>query len=86
MALLWFAGSAAFSWYVANFGNFNGTCGSLGAVIGLMTWIWLSAMVVLLGGGLNAGMEHQAARDTTTSPELPMGKRRAEMADTVASG
>jgi len=85
-ALLWLAGSAAFSWYVANFGNFNETYGSLGAVIGFMTWIWLSATVILLGGELNAEMEHQTAHDTTTGPEVPLGERRAAMADTAASG
>jgi membrane protein len=85
-ALLWLAGSALFSWYVANFGNYNETYGSLGAVIGFMTWIWLSATVILLGGELNAEMEHQTARDTTTAPEAPMGQRNARMADEVAPG
>lgn len=83
--LLWLLVSIGFSWYVANFGSYNETYGSLGAVIGFMTWIWLSAAVVLLGGELNAEMEHQTARDTTTGPERPMGERRAKMADTVAT-
>lgn len=83
-SVAWLGGSAAFSWYVANFGNFNETYGSLGAVIGFMTWIWLSALVILLGGELNAEMEHQTARDTTAAPEKPMGRRHAEMADRVA--
>jgi membrane protein len=47
-----------FSWYAANFGSFNKTYGSLGAVIGFMTWIWLSTIVVLVGGKLNAEIEH----------------------------
>lgn len=81
---IWLAGSLAFSWYVENFGSYNETYGSLGAVIGFMTWIWLSSAVVLLGGELNAEMEHQTARDTTTGPEEPMGARDARMADTVA--
>ena len=83
-ALVWVAGSAAFSWYVSNFGNYNETYGSLGAVIGFMTWIWLSSTVVLLGAELDAEMEHQTARDTTTGPERPMGTRGAKMADEVA--
>ena len=45
-ALLWIVGSMGFSWYVANFGNYNETYGSLGAAIGFMTWIWLSTIVV----------------------------------------
>jgi len=84
--LLWFAGSLGFSWYVEKFGSYNETYGSLGAVVGFMTWIWLSAAVVLLGGELNAEMEHQTARDSTTGPEKPMGRRGARMADTVAPG
>ncbi|PWS34646.1 YihY/virulence factor BrkB family protein [Falsiroseomonas bella] len=85
-AVLWLLVSIAFSWYVANFGSYNETYGSLGAVIGFMTWIWISAMVVLFGGELNAEMEHQTARDTTTGPPRPLGARGAEMADRVASG
>jgi membrane protein len=83
-SVVWLAGSLAFSWYVENFGSYNETYGSLGAVIGFMTWIWISAAVVLLGGELNAEMEHQTARDTTTGPEQPIGTRGARMADTIA--
>jgi membrane protein len=82
--VIWFAGSLAFSWYVENFGSYNETYGSLGAVVGFMTWIWLSSAVVLLGAELNAEMEHQTARDTTSGPEKPIGRRGALMADTVA--
>jgi membrane protein len=53
-ALLWIAGSAALSWYLSNFGDYNATYGSLGAAIGLMTWMWMSATIVLLGAELNA--------------------------------
>jgi membrane protein len=38
----WLAVSFLFSWYVANFGSYNKTYGSLGAIMGFMTWIWLS--------------------------------------------
>ena len=76
--------SLGFSYYVANFGNYNETYGSLGAVIGFMTWVWLSSTVVLAGAELDAEMEHQTARDTTTGPERPLGARGAKMADTVA--
>jgi membrane protein len=83
-SVLWVVGSIGFSWYVSNFGSYNETYGSLGAVIGFMTWIWLSATVVLVGAELDAEMEHQTARDTTTGPERPMGTRGARMADQVA--
>ena len=82
--LAWVAGSALFSWYATNLGTFNKTYGSLGAVIGFMTWIWLSAIVVLIGGKLNAEIEHQTARDTTEGGAKPLGARGAKMADTVA--
>ncbi|HEX5418507.1 MAG TPA: YihY/virulence factor BrkB family protein [Gammaproteobacteria bacterium] len=57
--LLWLIGSGLFSWYVSNFGNYNETYGSLGAVAVLMLWFWLSAYFVLLGGELNAEMERR---------------------------
>jgi membrane protein len=83
--LLWLIVSGLFSWYVANFGSYNETYGSLGAAIGFMTWIWLSTTVVLLGAELNAEMEHQTARDTTIGGHKPLGARQARMADTVAA-
>lgn len=82
-AVLWMVGSALFSWYLTNFGHYNETYGSLGAVFGFMMWLWLSAVVVLLGAELNSEMEHQTARDTTAGPEAPLGARGARMADTV---
>ncbi|QRM30110.1 YihY/virulence factor BrkB family protein [Microvirga sp. VF16] len=82
-AVLWLAASMLFSWYVASFGSYNETYGSLGAVIGFMTWIWISTMIVLLGAEINAEMEHQTARDTTEGAHQPMGVRGAKMADTI---
>lgn len=82
-ALLWIAVSGAFSWYAANFGKFNETYGSLGAIIGFMTWLWISAIVILLGAEIDAEMEHQTERDTTTGRSKPIGSRGAKVADTV---
>jgi membrane protein len=82
-ASLWVAASALFSWYVSNFSSYNETYGSLGAVIAFMVWMWISTTIILLGAELNAELEHQTARDTTTSPEKPMGSRGAKMADSV---
>ncbi len=81
--ILWIAVSAAFSWYVSAFAGYDRTYGSLGTLIALMTWIWLSATTVLLGAEINAEMEHQTVRDTTISPEKPLGLRGARMADTI---
>jgi membrane protein len=81
--VLWLVGSALFSWYVSNFGSYNETYGSIGAVAELMMWFWLSALIVLLGAELNAEMEHQTERDTTRGRERRIGERGAYVADTV---
>jgi membrane protein len=60
--VLWIAVSIAFTIYVANFGSYNRTYGSLGALIGMLTWIYLSAYVVLFGAEINAAAERQGAR------------------------
>jgi membrane protein len=83
--ILWLGASALFSWYAANFGKFNETYGSLGGAIGFMTWLWISAIVILLGAELDAEMEHQTALDTTTGSPKPIGVRGAHMADTVGA-
>lgn len=61
-ALAWLVGSALLSWYLASFADYNATYGSLGAAIGLMMWMWISAIVVLMGAELNAELD-RAARD-----------------------
>jgi len=83
--LAWFAGSALLSYYFSKFANYGATYGSLGAAIGTMMWMWMSAIVVLLGAELNAEIEHQTARDTTVGREKPLGARGATMADTVGA-
>lgn len=87
-SVVWLAASLLFSGYVANFANYSGTYGSLGAVIGLMMWLWVSALVVLVGAELNSELEHQTAVDTTTGGTRPMGRRGALVADSLgeASG
>src|SRR6185436_4156431 len=82
-ALAWIAVSVAFSWYLSRFADYNATYGSLGAVIGLMMWLWISTLVVLVGAELNSELEHQTARDSTTGTAKPLGARGAVMADTV---
>jgi membrane protein len=81
--VLWLIGSIAFSIYVRNFGSYNETYGSLGAVVILLMWFWLSAYIVLLGAEVNCEIERQTARDTTTGTPKPMGERGAYAADTV---
>ncbi len=81
--VLWLIASILFSIYVRNFGSYTETYGTLGGVIILLMWFWLSAFVVLMGAELNSEMEHQTQRDTTTGPNRPMGQRGARKADTV---
>jgi membrane protein len=67
--ILRLVGSTLLSWYLSNFGNYTATFGSLGAAIGLMTWMWMSAIVLLVGAELNSESERHAI-DT---PE-PLGR------------
>ena len=57
--LVWLGVSALFSWYVASFGSYNKTYGSLGAIFGFMTWMWISMVVVLIGAKLNSELERR---------------------------
>jgi membrane protein len=67
--LLWLAGSALLSWYLSNFANYSATYGSLGAAIGLMTWMWMSAIIVLCGAELNSEIDVvTTGRPAGTSP------------------
>jgi membrane protein len=56
-ALGWMVMSVLFSLFVANFGHYDRTYGSLGAIVGFLTWIWLSLMVLLFGAELNSRIE-----------------------------
>lgn len=82
---LWVAGSYGFSLYVQSFGSYNETFGALGGVIILLTWLWLSAFIVLLGALLDAELEAQTKRDSTVGEDRPMGERGAVKADTLGA-
>jgi membrane protein len=60
----WIATSALLSWYLSNFANYNAIYGSLGAVVGLMMWMWVSAIVVLMGAELDAQIAQRGRVDT----------------------
>ncbi|UVD60477.1 YihY/virulence factor BrkB family protein (plasmid) [Rhizobium sp. Pop5] len=79
----WAVMSVGFSFYLDHFANYNATYGTLGALIGFLVWIWLSVVILIVGAELNAELEHQTAKDTTTGPPLPMGARGAYVADTL---
>ena len=82
---IWLLATVGFGLYVSRFGNYGATYGSLSAVVVLLTWLWLSAYVFLLGAELNSELERQTARDTTTGLAHAMGERGAVVADTVAT-
>jgi membrane protein len=61
--LVWILASAGFAFYVANFGSYNKTYGSLGGVIIFLVWLWISNVAVLLGVVINAEIEAPAGLD-----------------------
>lgn len=79
----WLAASIAVSFYLGNIADYNATYGTLGALIGFMVWTWISVIIVIVGAEINAELEHQTARDSTTGRPKPLGARGAYMADTV---
>jgi membrane protein len=79
--LVWLVASGLFSIYVSEFGNYNATYGSLGAVIVLLMWLFISGLVVMLGAYVNAETERQTGCDTTHHGVQPRGKRGAYVAD-----
>jgi len=62
--LLWLAATLGVSVYVSRFGNYNETYGSLGAVVVLQLWLYVSSLVVLLGAQINQESERQTTADT----------------------
>ena len=81
--VLWLLGSVAFSVYVGNFGSYDKTYGSLGGVVVLLTWLYLSMFAVIFGAVINAQAERQTRHDTTRGSPEAMGRRGARAADTM---
>lgn len=79
----WLAVSTLLSWYLSNVADYALMYGSLGTIIALMFWFYISVYIVLLGAELAAETEHQTMVDTTVGPERPLGQRGAYVADTV---
>jgi membrane protein len=65
----WLIASAAFAFYVANFGSYNKTYGTLGGVIVFLVWLWLSNVMILLGAEFNAELERGRAIEAGMRPE-----------------
>lgn len=70
--------SVLFSWYAANFANYNETYGALGAAIGLMMWLWIAAMVVMMGAEINAEVERQIQMENGIPLEDDRAKSTAD--------
>jgi membrane protein len=74
--VLWLVASAAFAFYVANFGSYNKTYGALGGVIVFLTWLWISNIAVLLGAEINAeaerGRQIEGGMDPDQEPFMPL--------------
>lgn len=68
---LWLLGSVAFTVYVANFGSYNETFGALGGVVVLLTWLWLSSFIVLMGAELDSELERQEKQTGGTPLDKP---------------
>jgi membrane protein len=83
-AVTWLLLTVAFGFYVGRFTNYHASYGSLGAVVALLTWMYLSAYAFIIGAELNSEIEHQTATDSTTGQPEPMGDRGAWAADNVA--
>lgn len=81
--LLWISVSILFSLYVANLGTYDRAYGTLGAIVVLLLWFYLSALVVLIGAEFNSEVERQTGVDTTVGKPKPLGRRGAAVADSV---
>jgi membrane protein len=79
----WIVATLGFRVYVSQFGSYNETYGSLAGVVVVLLWLWLTAIVILVGAEINAELEHQTAEDSTIGDPRPMGRRGAVKADTL---
>lgn len=84
-AVSWLLLTILFGVWVTLVSDYSATYGSLGATVGLLTWMYLSAYVFVVGAELNSEIEHQTAKDSTTGSPEPLGLRGAWAADNVAT-
>ena len=78
--------SSLFSWYLGNFGNYNAAYGALGAVVGLMMWMWLSIVVLVSTSSFNSEISTRPRTNSTVGFAKPLEVRGAVIADTVGAG
>ena len=83
--VLWIVASVGFSLYVSLLGgsSYGKTYGTLGGIVILLLWLFITAYAILLGAEINAESEQQTIKDTTKGPAMPIGERDAVKADSV---
>ncbi len=81
----WLILTLLFGLYLSQVTSYEATYGALGAVIAFLTWMYLSAYVLVIGAELNSEVEHQTIVDSTTGDPEPIGKRGAWAADEVVA-
>ncbi|MCU7553069.1 YihY/virulence factor BrkB family protein [Alteromonas sp. ASW11-19] len=84
--VLWLLATFAFSWYLQSFGAYDKTYGSVGGIIVLLMWMYISAFIILLGAEINSAIELQTTEDSTVGEDQPMGERGAFVADNTPEG
>lgn len=77
----WLIGSYFFNLYITEYASYNETYGSMGGVVILLMWFYVTAFTILLGAAINAATELQTDEDTTTGGEKPKGERGAYVAN-----
>ena len=81
----WTLMSVGFGFYVSRFGSYNETYGSLGAIVVTLTWMYLTAAIVVIGAEITTELERQTAKDSTDGSREPMGERDAAAADELGA-
>lgn len=79
--MLWIVASYGFSFYLNEFASYNETYGSVGGIIILLMWLYLSAYIILIGAEVNSSIELQTTADSTIGEDKPMVERNAVVAD-----
>lgn len=83
--VLWILASLGFSYYVAQFASYNETYGSIGGVVIMLMWLYISAYIIIFGAAVNACTEQQTMLDSTIGPTKEMGERGAFVADRLTT-
>jgi membrane protein len=78
--ILWIGISLGFKFYVANFGSYNATYGTIGGIIVLLTWMYVSSLAVLVGAELNAEIEHASPYGKEPGEKAPGEKKKLGVA------